>query len=51
MKKVTNTQSIIIIDDEIIDDDIIIEEISCHQGSAKVTDHTCDDTVSNVINI
>ena len=34
-----------------MDDNNVSEEISCHQNSSEVMDHTCDDNVNNLLNI
>ena len=50
-QKETDTKSSIGINIEITDDNNTSEEISFHQDSEKVIDHTCDENVNNVLNI
>ena len=47
----TDTESSISINNEIFDENNISEEISSHQKSAEVIDHTCDDNGKNLISI
>ena len=50
MKKETDADSSASINDEILDDNNTSEEISPHQNSAEVIDHTCDDNGINLFN-
>ena len=49
-KKETDKESSTIINDEITDDKNTSEEISSHQNSAEVIDHTCDDNGNDPLN-
>ena len=51
LQKATDTQSGTSINDEITDDNKTSEEISCHQNSAEVMDHTCGNNGNNALNI
>ena len=51
MQKETDTDSSTSINDEITDDNNTSEDISCHQNSSEVIDHTCDDNGNNLLNI
>ena len=50
MKKVTDNESSVIINDEIFHENNLSEEISHHKNSAEIIDHLCDDNGSNLIN-
>ena len=51
LQRETDTQSSIIINNNITDEKNTSEEISCHQNLAEVIDHTCDENGNNVLNI
>ena len=50
LQKKTNTESITSINDEITDNKNTSEEISPHQNSAELIDHTCDQNGKNLLN-
>ena len=50
LQKQTDTESIVIINDEIMYENNISEEISSRLSSAEVIDHICDDNGNNLLN-
>ena len=50
MQKEIDTESIVIINDEIMDENNVSKEMSYNKNSSEIIDHACDENGINLLN-
>ena len=50
LQKEIDTESIVIINDEIMDENNVSKEISYNKNSSEIIDHACDENGINLLN-